>query len=98
MEEGKIVVLSPVPAMVSQKMSPAPRLDTLNGKVMGILWNTKPNGDILLRRIQEILSNRFKLAAIMWQQKPRSADVAAPSDMIRELAMKADFIIAATGD
>jgi hypothetical protein len=98
MEQGKITVLSPVPKIFPKEMSPASRLDTLNGKVMGILWNTKPNGDILLLRIQEVLSNRFKLAGVIWQQKPRSADVAAPAEIKRELALKADFIVNATGD
>ena len=98
MEHGKIMVLSPVPKMVSKEILPTARLDTLNGKIMGILWNTKPNGDILLRQIQEVLSTRFKLAGVIWQQKPRGADVPSPAETIRELAMKADFVVIATGD
>lgn len=98
MEQETITVLSPVARVLSKDLTKTPRLKTLNGKVMGILWNTKPNGDILLRRIQEVLSARFHLAGVIWQQKPKSADVAAPAEIIRELALKADFVVAATCD
>jgi hypothetical protein len=98
MEQGMITVLSPIAKVFPKAVVKTPRLETLNGKVMGILWNTKPNGDIFLRRIQATLSTRFTLAGVIWQQKPKSADVPAPADIIRELALRADFVIAATGD
>lgn len=98
MEQGKITVLSPLAKIFAKQVAPASHLDTLDGKVMGILWNTKPNGDILLQRVKEVLSSRFKLAGVIWQKKPRGADVAAPAEIIRELAIKSDFVVAATGD
>jgi hypothetical protein len=98
MEQRMTTVLSPVTKIFPKEISKATRLNTLDGKVMGLLWNTKPNGDIMLRRIQEVLSSRFKLAGVIFVEKPRSADTPAPDDMIRDLAFKADFIIASTGD
>ena len=36
-----------------KKLATNPRVHDLNGKVLGFLWNEKPNGDILLKRLRE---------------------------------------------
>ena len=98
MRQRNITVLSPLAKLVTKQIPLASRLDTLDGKVMGLLWNNKPNGDILLRRIEEVLSSRFNLVDVIWHKKPKGADVSASAKIIREFGLKADFIVAATGD
>jgi hypothetical protein len=96
MGQGVITVLNPTGRAVSREFRRAPRLVDLNGKVLGLLWNGKPNGDILLRRIQESLAGRFNLSGVIWRKKP-AVDVPA-KEILRELALKADFIINGNGD
>ncbi len=97
MGQGTITVLNPAAGSFAKELPVAGRLHDLNGKVLGILWNSKPNGDILLRRIQTVLAQRFNLAGIIWQQKPR-ADIPVTKEVLKELTLKADFIIAGQGD
>ncbi len=89
---GTITVLSPAAASLTGKVSAARRPGSLNGKVMGILWNGKPNGDIMLRRVQEQLTQRLGLAGSVWKEKPGAAHPADKA-VIAELASKADFVV-----
>ena len=34
-----------------QKVRPAPRLDTLEGKTVALFWNSKPSGDLALEYV-----------------------------------------------
>jgi hypothetical protein len=96
MGQGVITVLDPTGRGTPRAFRQAPRLDDLNGKVLGILWNGKPNGDILLRRIQESLARSFKLSGVI-RRKKAAVDVPA-KEILRELALEADFIINGNGD
>ena len=96
MGQGVITVLDPTGRAVSKEFRRAPRLADLNRKVLGLLWNGKPNGDILLRRIQESLADRFNLSGVIWRKKP-AVDVPA-KEILRELALEADVVINGQGD
>ena len=92
-----IAVLDPTAKPRAKEISTPPRLQDINDKVVGFLWNTKPNGDILLLRIKEQLSQRFRLAGTSWQQKAITAGPAEAA-IIEELANTADVVINAIGD
>lgn len=91
-----MAVLDPTARAQARDIPIASRLDNLKGKVLGILWNTKPNGDILLRRIQERLSERFHLSDTIWRQKSRAA--IPGTDIIKEFADTVDAVINGPGD
>ena len=94
-----ITVLDPTAKPRASVMPIAPRVHDLNGKVVGFLWNGKPNGDILLLRIKEQLSQRFHFAGTSWQQKAGatvSADAVAP--IIDELTRTSELVINAISD
>ena len=38
----------------------APRLSSLDGQKVGLLWNSKPGGDIALAKVGELLQKRFE--------------------------------------
>ena len=97
MVERTIAILDPTARPRAKGVPTAPRVDDLNGKVLGILWNRKPNGDILLRRVKELLSERFRFGDTIWRQK-FTASVPAGSEVIRELADSADVVINGQGD
>ena len=96
MEQKKIVLLEPVAHTITKEIPLAKRLENLNKRTLGILWNSKPNGNILLRRIQELIFDRFSLENSVWRQKPIS-DRAATYE-IKDLVLSADFIINGPGD
>ena len=57
----KLRVLDPVGDLALVDLEPAPRLDTLDGKVIGLYGNSKLNAEKLLDRVQELLAARHQI-------------------------------------
>ncbi len=91
-----ISVLVPTARPGGKEIPMAPRVQDLNDKVVGLLWNNKPNGDVLLLRIKEQLSQRFRIAGTDWHQGRKSA--ADDAAIIEELVSNADLVVNAVGD
>ena len=53
-------VLNPVAEKPKRKFELAPRLSGLSGKTIGLYWNAKPGGNILLERTGQLLSQKVK--------------------------------------
>ncbi|MBI2958450.1 MAG: hypothetical protein HYY32_06355 [Chloroflexi bacterium] len=93
-----ITVLDPTGNPTVKGGAIAHRLPDLNGKVVGFLWNSKPNADLLLLRIREQLSKRFHFAGTNWYQKPL-ASIPARASVNQDLMHAADhLVINAVGD
>ena len=75
----------------------APRLDSLDGKVMGLLDITKNGSDIFLERIEELMRDRFDLGDVIHVKKPTFSRP-APLELLAELAERADFVIEGLAD
>ena len=77
----------------------AQRLDTLEGKTIGLFWNTKPNGDIFFDRVAELLEEQFKNIKVIkyYPGKPNPAAPGAAS-AIKEAAEQCDGVINGFGD
>ena len=93
----KIQVLSPEAIAKPPKAGLAPRADRLDGKRIGFLNNTKSNVDILFDRIEELLSDRYRIAGVVRTRKANAA-VPAPPAFIDQLATECDVVITASGD
>ena len=52
-------VLNPVAEAKPEKVELAPRLTDLKGKTIGLYWNAKSGGDILLEQNAELLRQRY---------------------------------------
>jgi hypothetical protein len=75
------------------------RCHDLNGKVVGFLWNEKPNGDFLLRRIREHLLRRYKLAGTEWEQAGvKTFEESSITPTVNKLSVSADTVVIAIGD
>ena len=95
--ERTIKVLDPTAkSRVKEIKISAPTPD-LNGKVVGFLWNHKPNGDILLLRIKEELTRRFKLAGTVWKHWEGEGSV-PEATILEEMAAAADVVVVAISD
>ena len=93
-----ITVLIPTAEPKIKKLSASSRVDDLNGKVVGFLWNGKPNGDILLERLREQLSQKFKLADSKWRQVEALHNLAEDTPDVEQLATITNTVVIAVGD
>jgi hypothetical protein len=75
----------------------APRLGTLDGKVITLLDISKAKGDHLLDRVEELIRERAKPKAIIRQKKPTFARP-APEDLRAEILKTSDAVIEALAD
>ena len=53
-------VLHPVAEIVQNTVSAAPRLQSLDGKTVGLFWNIKAGGDVALSAVAEELAKRHQ--------------------------------------
>ena len=96
-------VYSPVGvAMKGQPVTLAPRIDTFEGKRIGLLWNHKPNGDIFLGRVAELLKKKYPDAELIkfWEVDAIGAKFRhkVDAETLERLAKSVDLLIAAQGD
>jgi len=89
-------LLSPIGVNNVERHPIAERLDTLKGKRIGLLDNTKKNADLLLKAAGEILQREFGVAEVIYRRKISSSP-GAPAEMLDELA-GCDAVINAYGD
>jgi hypothetical protein len=96
-----IVVFDPTSKPKGEELKTTPRLTKLEGTVLGALWNSKPNGDILLDRIVQLLDERVHFSEIIREKKddkPPMKTSALDERLVNSLAAKCDFVINAVGD
>jgi hypothetical protein len=75
----------------------APRPDSLAGKRIGLIENTKFNSDRLLLKIGEILNAEYGAGEIRLFRKHNSS-VPAHQEIIDELRQTCDLMVAGIGD
>ncbi len=92
-----IAILDPTAKAKVQALLLAPRLGELNNKRIGFFWNYKPNGNLVLMRLKELLSQRFPLADTVWREKPNATVGGAPP-LLNELAGLADAVVNGVAD
>ena len=93
-----IEILVPTGEPRVKKISLNSRVHDLNGKVVGFLWNEKPNADVLLQRIREHILQKYKLAGSLWEQVAGLHVLAEVAPEIKKLASTADTVVIALGD
>jgi hypothetical protein len=83
----------------------APRLATLEKKVVVLRWNGRPKGNIFLNRIAELLTSHVKEVNVIkaFEVKPDTSNVSNAIKECREIArrivaLKPDIVIAAQAD
>ena len=91
-----IEVLNPTAKATTAELEIAPRLDDLNGKVIGFLDNDKPNFGIFLSRVEELLCQNFKFAEIVHIRKRvvgSGAGLPLPANHMEKLIAKCDVVV-----
>ena len=93
-----IEVFVPTAEAKIKKLAVNPRIHDLTGKVLGFLWNEKPNGDILLKRLREQITQKYKLVRTEWGQIDGLHVGVENEQVLNELAEKADTVVIAVCD
>lgn len=96
---ANLEVLNPVADAKPEKVELAPRLTDLTGKTIGLYWNGKSGGDILLEQNAELLKQRYSgvkfrnymgaVGSIMRHATAEQADV---------IARECDAVFGSTAD
>jgi hypothetical protein len=94
---GRFVTYSPVVEPDPVETSLAPRLDALDGKVVGFLANGKPNADALLDAVEAVLTERYAFREVVRAAKP-NVSRPAPAEIAQQLVDRCDLVITAIGD
>jgi hypothetical protein len=75
------------------------RLETLDDKVVGIIWNgRRPGpGEGFLLDVAERLKTRYRVKGILFKTKPLIGNV-APEEILTFMAVRAHAVITGVGD
>jgi hypothetical protein len=90
-------ILDPTVEPRRQPLTYVPRPDSLKGKRIGLVENTKFNSDKLLQKIGEILKQEYGAAeARMWRK--HNSSVPAHQAIIDDAKRTVDVVVAGIGD
>ena len=92
-----INVRNPTTGPATGRFVLAPRLDTLAGKVLGVLWNRRELGDRVFKLVVEELQQKYGLKSAVFTDKPY-LQTAAPKEVYDKLAASCDAVITGIGD
>jgi hypothetical protein len=82
----------------------APRPQSLDGKVVGLLPNWRPSAVHILGAIGKLLQERYRLKDVVMEQPVRELPLRSGKlldtmkDQLDDLARRVDVVITATGD
>ena len=94
---GQITVLNPTAPPRQLRTAMALRPEDLRGKAVGFLWNSKPNGDVLFSRLEQLLREKYEIPEALYRRKP-TASIPAEPQVIEDLAAKVEVAVVGLGD
>ena len=94
---GRITVLNPAAPPRQLRTDMAERPADLRGRAVGFLWNSKPNGDVLFQRLEQLLREKYEIPAALYRRKP-TASIPAEPLVIEELAATVEVAVVGLGD
>jgi hypothetical protein len=89
-----IEVLDPTGVTEQQNIKVSSGVGDLNGKTIGFIDNGKPNYDIFLARLMELLNRRFKFAGTIQVKKTeKDTGIALNGSSMQKLVQNCDIIL-----
>jgi hypothetical protein len=70
----------------------------LTGKRVGLYWNTKPNGDVFLSRLAELIEEKFKIEIVKFFPGKVDTSQAISEIVLNKIRIMCDLVILATAD
>ena len=97
MVKAKQVILMPYAEASSDDTTDlAPRIDSLNGKVIGLLANGWRSLDYSYDEFKKLLEEKYEVAEVIIKRKPGSSPL--PLEELEDVAARADAVISALGN
>lgn len=93
-----ITLVNPMNETVREQRKVAPKLDTLSGKIIGLLDISKPGGSVFLDRLEALLRERFGVANVVRAMKPTFTKPAPEAVIDQLVAARCDAVIEALAD
>ena len=94
---NRITVLNPTAPPRRLRTEMAVRSPDLRGRAVGFLWNSKPNGDVLFQRLEQLLREKYEIPTALHRRKP-TASIPAEPGVIEELAAQVQVAVVGLGD
>lgn len=94
---GGILVYDPIAPCLTQPRASRRALDGLTGKVIGFIDNSKPNFNLLVEDLSQLLIEKHGVKAVVKQRK-RSASQGLSEAAMNELVAQTDAVITGSGD
>ena len=91
------LVYDPVAPCLTAPQESRRALDSLAGKVIGFIDNSKPNFNFLVDDLSELLVAKYGVARVVKRRK-RSASQGAAEAVMKELTTECDAVITGSGD
>ncbi len=98
-------LINPEGVVTIKPVELAARLDSLEGKTVALRWNGKPNGDLFLNRIGELLAEKVKNVKIVkvWETAHDTAVISSNPERSKRItetiaSLKPDIVIASSAD
>jgi hypothetical protein len=76
----------------------APRLISLQGKRLAVIWNGKLGGDVFLKRVSEVLADRYGVSGIEWINDRGDTKKVLDRSVVEHIAATCDGAVIGTGD
>ena len=92
-----ITVLNPTAPPRQLRTDMAERPHDLRGKAVGFLWNSKPNGDVLFQRLEQLLREKYEISDALYRRKP-TASIPAEPQVVEEMAATVEVAVVGLGD
>jgi len=92
-----ILVYDPRPVAVESATQAVQALEGLSGKTVGFIDNSKPNFNLLVDDMAELLMSRYGVKSVIKRRKP-TATYPATDEVFEELTRDCDLVITGSGD
>ena len=92
-----IVLLDPTAEDQPEENALAKRLDSLAGKTVGLVDNTKRNSDLFLKLVGQALLESYGAADVVHVRKA-NANTPAPDELLDEVSAPSDAVVHAVAD
>jgi hypothetical protein len=93
----KLEVLSPVGAADIKLVEFAPRVSSLEGKKIGLIWNHKPGGQYLLDELEKQIAAKYKGVTFVRMESEQGMS-AEEMTAVLKAAPRVDVVIHSVGD
>ena len=93
-----ITILDPAaPPGIAETQGVFKPLETLQGKVVGFIDNSKPNFNFLADDLTKLLKSNYGVARAVRHRKP-TASVSASREVFADILKECDLVITGSGD